>query len=221
MQSRPRLCQLVCQPCRRSVGEGVPRMLEIAVLRPRREARRCSGRAGTSESYEQARGAAVPGLREERQGGGARDGDQGERRDACHGEAGRAGGSRVVPASCVAPGRRRRRGLARERSAASTNERGGRWLRLKSTHPRFSGYLSALRAAAPLRPCHPVAQVTRKAKEARSLTPKDLPPAREAENRALPSSRTCLALSLLQLPLGAAPRCSASSQPTPSPTSRK
>ena len=66
MQSRPRLCQLVCQPCRRSVGEGVPRMLEIAVLRPRREARRCSGRAGTSESYEQARGAAVPGLREER-----------------------------------------------------------------------------------------------------------------------------------------------------------
>ena len=44
-------------------------MLEIAVLRPRREARRCSGRAGTSESYEQARGAAVPGLREERQRG--------------------------------------------------------------------------------------------------------------------------------------------------------
>ena len=97
----------------------------------------------------------------------------------------------------------------------------GRWLRLKSTHPRFSGYLSALRAAAPLRPCHPVAQVARKAKEARSLTPKDLPPAREAENRALPSSRTCLALSLLQLPLRAAPCCSASSQPTPSPTSRK
>ena len=34
MQIRPRFCQLVCQPCRRSVGEGVPRMLEIAVLRP-------------------------------------------------------------------------------------------------------------------------------------------------------------------------------------------
>ena len=67
MQFRPRTCQLVCLPRRRSVGEGVPRMLEIAVLRPRREARRCSGRAGTSESYEQARGAAVPGLlREER-----------------------------------------------------------------------------------------------------------------------------------------------------------
>ena len=112
-------------------------MLEIAVLRPRREARRCSGRAGTSESYEQARGAAVPGLREGRQGGGARDGDQGERRDACHGEAGRAGGARVVPASCVAPGRRRRRGLARERSAASTNERVG-----QVNERRLSQYVS-------------------------------------------------------------------------------
>ena len=70
-------------------------------------------------------------------------------------------------------------------------------------------------------PADPAAHVARKVQEACSLAPMDKPFAREAANGALPSSRTCLALSLLQLPLRAAPCCSASSQPTPSPTSRK
>jgi hypothetical protein len=44
-------------------------------------------------------------------------------------------------------------------------------------------------------PAGHVAQVAREAKEARSLAPKDVPPAREAETGALPPSRTCPALS--------------------------
>jgi hypothetical protein len=63
-------------------------------------------------------------------------------------------------------------------------------------------------------PADPVAHVVRKAQEACSLAPKADPFAREAANGALPSSRTCLALSLLQLPLRAARRSSASSPPS-------
>ena len=63
-------------------------------------------------------------------------------------------------------------------------------------------------------PADPVAHVVRKAREACSLAPKDEPFASEAANGALPSSRTCLALSLLQLPLRAARRSSASSPPS-------
>ena len=52
-------------------------------------------------------------------------------------------------------------------------------------------------------PADSVAYVARKAQEACSLAPKDEPFAPEAANGALPSSRTCLAISHLHLSLRA------------------
>ena len=63
-------------------------------------------------------------------------------------------------------------------------------------------------------PADPATHVARKAQETCSLAPKDDPFAREAANGALPCSRTCLVLSLLELPLRAARRSSASSPPS-------
>ena len=63
-------------------------------------------------------------------------------------------------------------------------------------------------------PADPVAHVAQVTQEACSLAPKDDPFARGATNGALTPSRTCLALSLLQLPLRAARRSSDSSPPS-------
>ena len=63
-------------------------------------------------------------------------------------------------------------------------------------------------------PADPVAHVAQVTQEACSLAPKDEPFARGAANGALTPSRTCLALSLLQLPLRAARRSSDSSPPS-------
>ena len=75
---------------------------------------------------------------------------------------------------------------------------------------------TSLRRSPQLRfvPVDPVAHVAQKTQEACSPSPTAEAYEREAENGALPPSRACLALSLLQLPLRAARRSSASSPPS-------
>ena len=68
-------------------------------------------------------------------------------------------------------------------------------------------------------PTDPVAQIARTAQETPPNAPLDVLLAREGENGALPSSRTCLVVSLLQLPLCATRRSPASSPPIPAPRS--
>jgi hypothetical protein len=89
---------------------------------------------------------------------------------------------------------------------------------------RSSSSLSAPLPAAPRRPRRPRRPGRAGGAVVACARPEGMSPTREVEIGALPPSRTCLALSLLQLPLHAAPRSSGSSQPTlssqptPSPT---
>ena len=111
---------------------------------------------------------------------------------------------------CFSPAKRLQGRAARSRSRdrrASSFAHLPRSLTPPATSPRRSPQLHFVLA-------DPVTHVVRNAQEACSLAPKDEPFAREAANGALPSSRTCLALSLLQLPLLAARRSSYSSPPS-------
>ena len=83
------------------------------------------------------------------------------------------------------------RPLAKQRTGRSP-------LRARASLSRSSSYLSAPLPAAPLRPSRPRRPRRAREQEACSLAPKDEPFAREAASGAFPSSRTCLALSLLQ-----------------------
>ena len=99
------------------------------------------------------------------------------------------------------------RPLAKQRTGRSP-------LRARASLSRSSSYLSAPLPAAPLRPSRPRRPRRAREQEAWSLAPMDEPFAREAASGAFPSSRTCLALSLLQLHLRAARRSSAPSPPS-------
>ena len=96
--------------------------------------------------------------------------------------------------------RRRRRVHSPPRTCRPlAKQRTGRFpLRARASLSRSSIYLSAPLPAAPLRPSRPRRPRRAREQEACSLAPMDEPFAREAASGAFPSSRTCLALSLLQ-----------------------